>query len=163
MENVSTTADPVLPDAFPTSVAEPADASAAEVQAAIEQPSNVVQLPAAPEQAPVPIEHQIKAAEQKLAELEALQARTAVSELECSPEALALIAKKRAEERYPRAWKEVQKHLKLIAWSGERVAYLEPTSPIFNNKLIKDLTAEGFKCKLISLGANQGHKIEVTF
>lgn len=133
------------------------DTTAAEAQSTTEAPSNVVPL----EAATLTVEEQIRDLEHKLELLEQQRAKTAVSELEFSPEVFALVAKQRAAERYPRAWKEVQKHLKQVAYSGERVAYLEPTSPIFNERLVKDLIAEGFKAKIISLGANQGFKIEV--
>jgi hypothetical protein len=182
---------PLPPEVPAVPVAE-VDTGAAEAQAAIEAPSNVVPLhpdgipvdangnpapngpnadpntngvlasaavlAAAPEKT---LEQQIADAEQHLAMLESQRDKTAVSELELDPDALSLVAKQRAEQRYPRAWKEVEKHLKTVAWSGETVAYLEPTSPIFNERLVKDLVERGFRAKIISLGANAGFKIEV--
>jgi hypothetical protein len=118
----------------------------------------------AAETKPVPeksIEEQIKDLEAQLEILDAKRTKSAVEELAFEPEALAAVSKMRAKERFPRAQKEVERHLKQLAWSGETVAYLEPSTPVFNDMLLKWLIGEGFKAKIISLGADKGFKIEV--
>lgn len=107
------------------------------------------------------IEKQIMEHQDAIERLEVQRQKSVVEELALDPDALALVSKHRAKERYPNALKEVEKHIKQLAWSGETAAFLEPSSPIFNDKLIADLKQLGFQAKLISLGANAGFKIEV--
>lgn len=109
------------------------------------------------------IEEQIKDLEAQLDKLDAQRTKSAVEELVLEPTILAAVASQRAKERFPRAQKEVEKHIKQLAWSGERVAYLEPSTPIFNNKLIQWLVGEGFSAKLIKIKETGAHKVEVTW
>ncbi len=112
---------------------------------------------------PPSIEEQIKDLEAKLDDLESQRVKSVVEELAFEPEALAAVAKSRAKERFPRALREVEKRMKQLAWSGERSALLEPASNIFNDQLVKALTENGFRAKVVSLGAGAGFKISVSW
>lgn len=105
------------------------------------------------------IEDQIKALEDKIDQLEAKRMKTVVEELEFDPVKLAVVAGDRAEERYKRAWQEMQKMVKQCAWSGLRSVTIDSVIPTINETIVHELIKHRFKAKVITVGGVQ--KIEV--
>lgn len=105
------------------------------------------------------IEDQIKALEDKIDQLEAKRMKTVVEELDFDPVKLAVIAGDRAEERYKRAWKEMQKLIKQCAWSGLRSVQMDSVIPTINETIVAELIKHRFKAKVVTVGGVQ--KIEV--
>lgn len=105
------------------------------------------------------IEEQIKALELKIDELEAKRMKSVVEELAFDPAALAIVAGDRAEERFKRAWKEMQKLVKQCAWSGLRKVEMDSVIPTINESIVGELIKHKFKAKVITINGVQ--KIEV--
>lgn len=105
------------------------------------------------------IEDQIKALEDKIDQLEAKRMKTVVEELELDPAKLAIVASDRAEERYKRAWKEMQKLVKQCAWSGMRSVQMDSVLPTINESIVSELIKHRFRAKVVTVGGVQ--KIEV--
>ncbi len=120
-------------------------------------------VPDAPPEAKAPsIEDQIKALTEQLDKLEAERQKSVIEDLVFEPEALAALAKQRQKERYPGAVKQVERHLKQLAWSGERLAEFSPTTPIFNQEIVKQLIKDGWKAS-VSTAKDGEQKIRVVW
>lgn len=125
------------------------------------EPAQVTETPTGTVTAPadMSIEDQIKALEDKIDQLEAKRMKTVVEELELDPVKLAIVASDRAEERYKRAWKEMQKLVKQCAWSGLRKVEMDSVIPTINESIVGELIKHKFKAKVITINGVQ--KIEV--
>lgn len=125
------------------------------------EPAQVTETPTGTVTAPadMSIEDQIKALEDKIDQLEAKRMKTVVEELELDPVKLAIVASDRAEERYKRAWKEMQKLVKQCAWSGLRSVQMDSVLPTINESIVAELIKHRFKAKVVTINGVQ--KIEV--
>lgn len=125
---------------------------------------NVVELhlatePEAPKAVELSIEDQIKELETKIDALESKRMKSVVEELDFEPAKLAVIASDRAEERYKRSWKEMQKLIKQCAWSGLRKVEVDSVIPTINETIVAELIKHKFRAKVITVNGVQ--KIEV--
>ncbi len=125
---------------------------------------NVVELnqptePEAPKAVELSIEDQIKELETKIDALENKRMKSVVEELDFEPAKLAVIASDRAEERFKRSWKEMQKLIKQCAWSGLRKVEVDSVIPTINETIVAELIKHKFRAKVITVNGVQ--KIEV--
>lgn len=125
----------------------------------LNQPTEAKAEPEVQKAVELSIEDQIKELETKIDQLENKRMKSVVEELDFEPAKLAVIASDRAEERYKRSWKEMQKLIKQCAWSGLRKVEVDSVIPTINETIVAELIKHKFRAKVITVNGVQ--KIEV--